>query len=92
MPTVSFDNVSTLEADREKASFEGKGQAEVLSFCFLGTSHDVQGERNALVYSLHAAIYLFRQTLYFALVKSFFNKPSELISCPISESVEQADT
>lgn len=59
MPTVSFDIVSTLEADQEKASFEVSGQAEALSFCFLGTVHDVQGERNALVYSLHHAIYLF---------------------------------
>jgi hypothetical protein len=59
MPTVSFDIVLTLEADQEKASFEAKGQEEALSFCFLGTSHEVQGERNALVYSLHPAIYLF---------------------------------
>jgi len=43
MPTVSFDIVSTLEADQEKASLEASGRAEELSFCFLGTAHDVQG-------------------------------------------------
>jgi hypothetical protein len=59
MPTVSFDIVSTLKADQEKASFEASGQAEELSFCFLGTAHDVQGERNALLCSLHHAISLF---------------------------------
>ena len=42
MPTVSIDIVSTLEADQEKASFEASGQAEALSFCFLGKAHDVK--------------------------------------------------